>query len=92
MEHLDHGVLAQLVERQVRNLEARGSSPLCSTKNKATAFAAALFFIRAFARTHWPQNAKHFLSGAEQVAKQVAKRQASQGFEPPMLHQKRQPQ
>ena len=27
-----YGVLAQLVERQVRNLEARGSTPLCSTK------------------------------------------------------------
>ena len=26
------GVLAQLVERQVRNLEVRGSTPLCSTK------------------------------------------------------------
>ena len=47
MEHLDHGVLAQLVERQVRNLEARGSSPLCSTKTEATAFAAALVFYAA---------------------------------------------
>ena len=27
-----YGVLAQLVERQVRNLEVRGSTPLCSTK------------------------------------------------------------
>ncbi len=27
-----HGVLAQLVERQVRNLKVRGSIPLCSTK------------------------------------------------------------
>ena len=26
-----NGVLAQLVERQVRNLEVRGSNPLCST-------------------------------------------------------------
>ena len=26
-----YGVLAQLVERQVRNLEVRGSTPLCST-------------------------------------------------------------
>ena len=32
-------------------------------------------------RAHWPQNSKHFLSGADQAAKQVAKRQASQGFE-----------
>ena len=28
-----YGVLAQLVERQVRNLEVRGSTPLCSTTN-----------------------------------------------------------
>ncbi len=28
------GVLAQLGERKVRNLEARGSIPLCSTKTK----------------------------------------------------------
>lgn len=27
----EYGVLAQLVERKVRNLEARGSIPLCST-------------------------------------------------------------
>ena len=33
MERLNYGVLAQLVERQVRNLEVRGSNPLCSTKN-----------------------------------------------------------
>ena len=26
------GVLAQLVERNVRNVEVRGSNPLCSTK------------------------------------------------------------
>lgn len=26
-----YGVLAQLVERQVRNLKVRGSTPLCST-------------------------------------------------------------
>ena len=38
-----HGVLAQLVERQVRNLEARGSTPLCSTK-KESHRKVALFF------------------------------------------------
>ncbi len=27
------GVLAQLVERNVRNVEVRGSTPLCSTDN-----------------------------------------------------------
>lgn len=30
-----HGVLAQLVERQVRNLKVRGSTPLCSTRGSA---------------------------------------------------------
>ena len=30
---IPNGVLAQLVERQVRNLEVRGSTPLCSTNN-----------------------------------------------------------
>ena len=29
-----HGVLAQLGERKVRNLEVRGSIPLCSTNKK----------------------------------------------------------
>ena len=28
------GVLAQLVERNVRNVEVRGSTPLCSTKRE----------------------------------------------------------
>lgn len=31
---MKYGVLAQLVERQVRNLEVRGSTPLCSTKTR----------------------------------------------------------
>ena len=32
------GVLAQLVERNVRNVEVRGSTPLCSTKGVEDAF------------------------------------------------------
>ena len=32
------GVLAQLVERNVRNVEVRGSTPLCSTKTPFVAF------------------------------------------------------
>ena len=35
---LAHGVLAQLVERNVRNVEVRGSTPLCSTKGVEDAF------------------------------------------------------
>ena len=31
-----YGVLAQLGERKVRNLEVRGSIPLCSTRPKAS--------------------------------------------------------
>ena len=33
-----HGALAQLGERKVRNLEARGSIPLRSTTDKKTTF------------------------------------------------------
>ena len=40
-----HGVLAQLVERQVRNLKVRGSIPLCSTKRKALAFLFVFYII-----------------------------------------------
>ena len=46
-----HGVLAQLVERQVRNLEARGSTPLCSTKKKDTQ-KRVLLFGSAFGRNY----------------------------------------
>ena len=40
-----YGVLAQLVERQVRNLEVRGSTPLCSTISPPEFYAAADFFF-----------------------------------------------
>ena len=39
------GVLAQLGERQVRNLEVRGSIPLCSTKDTQP-FRCVSFFAR----------------------------------------------
>ena len=40
-----YGVLAQLVERQVRNLEVRGSTPLCSTIRPPYLYAAVAFFF-----------------------------------------------
>ncbi len=50
-----HGPLAQLGERQVRNLEARGSIPLWSTKLlKNAGFKACifLFFLRSAVRAY----------------------------------------
>ena len=40
-----NGVLAQLVERQVRNLEVRSSILLCSTKEAVTRQLQPLFFV-----------------------------------------------
>ena len=46
------GVLAQLVERQVRNLEVRGSTPLCSTPNSPAKYAGLLFYFSIFVDTY----------------------------------------
>ena len=40
------GVMAQLVERLVRNEEASGSNPLSSTKKTRMAFAVRVFLFR----------------------------------------------
>ena len=47
-----YGVLAQLGERKVRNLEVRGSIPLYSTIEKHSVFAECFFFV--------PNGAKRF--------------------------------
>ena len=41
-----YGALAQLGERQVRNLEVEGSIPLCSIKKDVRYFSDILFFLK----------------------------------------------